>query len=258
MSATLPKTTNLPTCPYKGLMPYTEEDALFFFGREGECEIITANLRAARLTLLYGMSGVGKSSVLQAGVTHTLLEQAQQRLDDFQFPGFAPVVFRDWQSDPLEGLSRQIEQTILSLFERFDLEPVLATSNLADLLKAWTERTKGKLLIILDQFEEYFLYHPHEEGEGAFAYEFPLAVNRPDLKVNFLISIREDQLSRLDRFKGRIPSLFDNYLRIDYLNREEAEKAIREPLAQFNHLLPKGQNYLEIEDALVQAVLEQV
>ena len=32
-------------CPYKGLMSYDEEDAEFFFGREAETEIITANLR---------------------------------------------------------------------------------------------------------------------------------------------------------------------------------------------------------------------
>ena len=53
-------------------MPFTEEQAPFFFGRDAEREIITANLIAARLTLLYGPSGVGKSSVLNAGVVHHL------------------------------------------------------------------------------------------------------------------------------------------------------------------------------------------
>ena len=58
--------------PYKGLMPYDEADAPFFFGREAEAEIISANLMASRLTLLYGPSGVGKSSVLRAGVVRRL------------------------------------------------------------------------------------------------------------------------------------------------------------------------------------------
>ncbi len=44
--------------PYVGLDPYSEGDAPFFFGREGEQRIITANLRSSRLTLLYGSSGV--------------------------------------------------------------------------------------------------------------------------------------------------------------------------------------------------------
>ncbi len=55
-------------CPYKGLQPYTEEDRDYFFGRERDQEIIASNLFAASLTVLYGASGVGKSSVLRAGV----------------------------------------------------------------------------------------------------------------------------------------------------------------------------------------------
>lgn len=51
--------------PYKGLMPYSEQDAPFFFGRETDRRIILSNLMALRLTLLYGASGVGKSSVLR-------------------------------------------------------------------------------------------------------------------------------------------------------------------------------------------------
>ena len=66
--------------PFKGLTPYREEDATFFFGREREQEIIIANLHAYPLTLLYGGTGVGKSSVLRAGVAHRLRQQAQANL----------------------------------------------------------------------------------------------------------------------------------------------------------------------------------
>ena len=62
-------------------MPFTEEQAEYFFGREEERKIIAANLMASRLTLLYGPSGVGKSSVLNAGVAHDLrAEAADSRL----------------------------------------------------------------------------------------------------------------------------------------------------------------------------------
>ena len=67
-----PRLPRVRECPYTGLMPFTEEQAEFFFGREAEREIIAANLMASRLTLLYGPSGVGKSSVLNAGVVHDL------------------------------------------------------------------------------------------------------------------------------------------------------------------------------------------
>ncbi len=39
--------------PYKGLVPYEEEDAQFFFGRDDDIDIIIANLIAYKLTILY-------------------------------------------------------------------------------------------------------------------------------------------------------------------------------------------------------------
>ena len=46
----------------------TELDAFLFFGRSWETEVVSANALASRLTILYGPSGVGKSSLLQAAV----------------------------------------------------------------------------------------------------------------------------------------------------------------------------------------------
>ena len=80
------------------------------------------------------------------------------------------------------------------------------------------------------------MYHPGEDGEGSFAVEFARAVNRRDLRVSFLVSMREDSIAKLDFFKGRIPNLFDNYLRIDRLDREQAREAIVRPVEQFNRL----------------------
>ena len=65
--------------PYLGLVPYTEEDARFFFGRERDQRVVVANLFASHLTLLYGASGVGKSSLLRAGVIKELRERTAQR-----------------------------------------------------------------------------------------------------------------------------------------------------------------------------------
>ncbi|HYZ88082.1 MAG TPA: hypothetical protein VE620_02185, partial [Myxococcales bacterium] len=54
--------------PYVGLDYFAERDADLFFGRDAERQMIIGNLRASRLTLLYAQSGVGKSSLLRAGV----------------------------------------------------------------------------------------------------------------------------------------------------------------------------------------------
>ena len=53
-----------PASPYQGLTVFEDSDldALLFFGRERENEVVAANLIASRLTVLYGPSGVGKSS----------------------------------------------------------------------------------------------------------------------------------------------------------------------------------------------------
>ena len=239
--------------PYKGLMPYDEADAPFFFGREAEAEIITANLMASRLTLLYGPSGVGKSSVLRAG------RRAPPSLPCSGEPHRAghPRV----RGRRLQRVARRPDHVPFCrggergglLLPRADANP--AKGSLVDTFRFWSERIEGDLIIILDQFEEYFLYHSQEDGEGTFAVEFPRAVNRQDLRTSFLISVREDALAKLDRFKGRIPSLFENYLRIDHLDRAAARSAIELPIAEYNRL-HKGD--ASIEPALVEAILDQI
>jgi WD40 repeat protein len=248
----------LPPTPYKGLVPYSEEDAPFFFGRDAECEIITANLLASRLTVLYGTTGVGKSSVLRAGVAHRLRQQAQENLVRRGAPEFAVLVFSSWGDDPVAGLASLAYAAVERALGVPWSEPMPASRSLLEVLRTCTERLGGDLLIILDQFEEYFLYHGEEDGEGTFAVEFPRAVNRRDLRVSFLTSIREDALAKLDRFKGRIPNLFNTYLRLQHLDYEAGRAAIEKPLAQFNRLLASGEAQVFIEPALIEAVLEQV
>jgi hypothetical protein len=230
-------------------MPFTEEQAPFFFGRDADREIITANLLAAPLTLLYGPSGVGKSSVLNAGVVHHLRRSGR----DLQFTGgsskFAIVSFRTWRDDPLAGLERTIEQETGTKGKG---------DTFADRLQSAAGAVERDILIILDQFEEYFMYHPGEDGDGTFAVEFPRAVNRRGLRASFLVSMREDSIAKLDFFKGRIPNLFDNYLRIDRLDRHQAREAIVRPIEQFNRLAGDKSGPYTVEPGLVDAVLDQV
>jgi hypothetical protein len=250
----------VPEGPYKGLMPYSEEDAPFFFGRKSESEIIIANLMASRLTLFYGASGVGKSSVLRAGVVHHLGELAKRNLAERGEPEFAIVYFNSWRDDPLAGLVMEVQKSVGKALNFQAAEPASNSRRLDKILQELAQSLGGDLFIILDQFEEYFLYHGQEEGKGSFAIEFPRAVNRADLRTSFLVSIREDGLAKLDRFKGRIPNLFDNYLRIDHLDLEGARDAIRKPIAEWNRikkLKGAGQEF-DIETPLVEAALGQV
>src|SRR5206468_5093766 len=85
-----------PPSPFKGLAPFDDSDldALLFFGRERESEVIAANLMASRITVLYGPSGVGKSSILRAGVAHRLRREEEVEV----------VVFSTWTGDPVGSL----------------------------------------------------------------------------------------------------------------------------------------------------------
>ena len=250
--------TNVRSSPYKGLMPYAEEDAALFFGREAEKEIIAANLQAYRLTLLYGASGVGKSSVLRAGVAHHLRQLAAQAVTERGALEFVVVVFSSWRDDSVPHLIASIRDSVADAL--VGASPAISppSGSLVETLAQWTSQIDCELLVILDQFEEYFLYHPQEDGEGTLAVELPRAISRPGLRANFLLSIREDSLAKLDRFKGRIPNLFDNYLRIDHLDRRAGREAIEKPIAHFNRLQTTTSSPITIEPPLIDAVLDQV
>jgi hypothetical protein len=249
---------SIPPAPYKGLVPYTDNDYALFFGRDAERAIIVANVRSSRFTLLYGPSGVGKSSVVGAGVVHFLRERAKQNLQKRGTPEFAVVYFNQWRDNPIADLLRAVRETVEKLLGKtFPDDEAFQNKSLDEQLKVWAERVNGALLILLDQFEDYFLYHPNEDGPGTFAYEFPLVVTDSQAHVNFVISIREDALAKLDRFEGRIPTLFDNYIRVDHLDRTAARDAIVKPIEQYNKGIGDQGFRVSIEPALVEAVLDE-
>jgi WD40 repeat protein len=217
-----------PPGPFKGLAAFedTDLDALFFCGREREREIVVANLLASRLTVLYGPSGVGKTSLLRAAVAHSLRSAHDASV----------VVFSSWAGDPRAGLGEAIDAAT-------GLE---SSGTLSQRLRA-----AGETYVILDQFEEYFLYHE----QGPFADELADAIADPGLRASFLLGLREDALAKLDAFKGKIPNLFANYLRLDHLDREGARAAILGPVERYNELT--GEN-VRVEPELVDAVLNEV
>ncbi|HMA97799.1 MAG TPA: hypothetical protein VKP30_34170 [Polyangiaceae bacterium] len=237
--------------PYRGLVPYTEEDSEWFFGREDETELIGANLQSARLTLIYGTSGAGKSSVLRAGVIYRLSQDIRDNRVRYGHPEFAVAYFRSWCGNVTKNLVETIRAAAATALDARD--PGTNKGSVVDECRLACTKLEGRLLLILDQFEEYFLYHPlGHEFENVLA---DLA-NSPDLPVNVLISMREDSLARLDRFKGKIPNLFSNYLRVKHLERESARSAIVEPVNRYRKLYPE--EAIDVEPDLVERVLDSV
>jgi WD40 repeat protein len=250
-------TVRPPDSPYKGLVPYDEQDAELFFGRSREIRVIVANLLASRLTLLYGPSGVGKSSVLQAGLLRQLKRQAAENLARHGRPEHAVLLFREWRTDPLAGLRAAVQRAVGETLGLPDFAPPVASGPLARTLRDWSEYLNGDLLIVLDQFEEHLLYQAQAEA-GSFGDELAQVINEPELRCNVMLSLRDDALAGLDRFKGRIPTLFENYLRMDHLDAESAREAIGRPPVAFSARYLGPDQRVEIEPELIETVLPEI
>jgi WD40 repeat protein len=224
-----------PESPYKGLNAFedTELDALLFFGRERETEIVTANLIASRLTVLYGPSGVGKSSLLRAAVARSLRSLPEQPL---------VVVFSSWSDDPSVALAEAVA------------EAAGVASNGSAVAALQQAQSTRDVYVVLDQAEEYFLYHADDSGPGSFAEALPAILGAPT-RVNVLVSLREDSLAKLDRFTGRIPGLFANTLRLDRLDRTAARTAVLRPVERYAELTGEQ---VSVEPELVERVLDDV
>jgi WD40 repeat protein len=222
-----------PPTPFKGLAPFqdTELDAQLFCGRDREREVIVANLLASRLTVLYGASGVGKTSLLRAAVTPALR----------RIPDAGVVFYSSWAGDPRRGLGEAIDSAV----------GIESNGSLTERLAGASHVVGGEIYVILDQFEEYFLYHERDE----FSDELAAAIREPGLRANFLLGLREDALAKLDAFKSRIPNLFANYLRLDHLDTEGGRAAILGPVERYNELTGEA---VAVEPELVDAVLDQV
>jgi len=234
--------------PYKGLAPFDDSDvdALLFFGREWETEVVAANVLASRLTVLYGPSGVGKSSLLRAGVVRALRQAGN--------PSPAVAYFGTWAGDPLVGLEEAARASVADTLGR---EPVGAPGGLTDRLAAWSAELGTELCLLIDQLEELFLYHPAKTGAAGFVELLPELVLRPGLRLNVLLGVRDDALAQLDVFKERIPGLFMNSLRIDHLDRAAGRDAILGPLGGYAAIAGAGAA-MTIEPELVDEVLDQV
>jgi len=245
-----PAAAELDVCPYKGLLPYTEDDNRYFFGREHDIETIVANVLASPLTVLYGASGVGKTSVLQAGVVPRLRKES---------PPAAVVLYRNWQLPEVgKALNRAIQDAIHKVRPS---SPAVDLGLPLDqfLLKSIAE-ARVSVLFLLDQFEEYCFYVPAPSSATGLDAQLARVINSRKIDANFILSLRQDNLSTLERFRLRIPNLMANMLRLDHLDPGAAEQAVVEPLNAYNRLVaePAGQPSVLPEEGLAARIIHEI
>jgi hypothetical protein len=127
---------------------------------------------------------------------------------------------------------------------------------LVDRLRSWADASDATLLLVLDQFEEFLLYHGDSWQPGGAASELAEVLSERNLPANVLIGLREDALASLDRFKGRVPYLFENYLRLEHLEPAAARQAILGPLDVWRKAHPDDPVWAE--PGLVETLLDEV
>src|SRR5262249_9203872 len=146
------------------------------------------------LTVLYGDSGVGKSSLINAR-----LPQALEEIE----PDWITIACSEWQG----GCEERLEAAIPAALE----QPI--SGGLAKTLLSFSDKTGQPILLVLDQLEEYFLYH--SRGLGTLEAELAKLINRRVSPVRVLFSLRSDGLFLLDRLRLRIPNIFANMLLVE-------------------------------------------
>lgn len=201
----------LPDRPYKLLDFYEAKDAPIFFGRSAETHTLSSLIHAHRLVLLYSASGAGKTSLLLAGVVPRL-EGADS---DYE------TLYLRVLDNPSDVIRRSVQR-------RFSDVDLPEGGSLVDFLSAVTSAVDKTLVIILDQFEEFFMrFNPNMRE--AFIAELGALHDARDVPVKIVLSLREDWLASVNEIRERIPEVFYIDQRLLPLTREQAHQAITEP-----------------------------
>jgi hypothetical protein len=243
-----------PENPWLGLFSYSEDTRAYFHGRDDETAELARRVQRKLLTVLFGQSGLGKTSLLRAGIVPRLRAE-----------GYCPIYVRIDYARESPSPSEQIKRAILratsaaghwtrpgSAIEGESLWEFL--HHRGDLLRDASGRTLMPLLIF-DQFEEVFTLGQADDAGRLRAREFlsdlaDLAENRPPAGLEarieeddeaaadfdfaradyrILIALREDYLAHLEGMKTLMPSITQNRMRLARMNGAQALSAVIKP-----------------------------
>jgi tetratricopeptide (TPR) repeat protein len=240
--------------PWLGLDSFSEETRGYFHGREEEIAELARRVQRKVLAVLFGQSGLGKTSILRAGIVPRLRRE-----------GFCPVYVRIDYSRDAPAPSEQIKQAIFRATEEQGTWTQAGTAvageslweflhHRDDVLKDASGRTLTPLLIF-DQFEEIFTLGQADDVGRQRAAQFledlaDLVENRPPRELEaridaddslserfdfaradyrILIALREDYLAHLESVKGQMPSITQNRMRLARMTGAQALAAVTKP-----------------------------
>ncbi|MGA7539615.1 MAG: hypothetical protein WBW93_12710 [Steroidobacteraceae bacterium] len=240
--------------PWLGLASFTEETRSFFFGREEEVAELSRRVQRKLLTVLFGKSGLGKTSILRAGLVPRLREHR-----------FCPVYVRiDYSRDtpePAEQIKAAIRRAASASGQWTQVGVAAAGESLWEFLHHRDDVLRDASgatiipLLIFDQFEELFTLAQSDDFGRARAARFveelaDLVENRAPKELEaqlerdeaaterfdftrgdyrVLIALREDYLAPLESLKRVMPSVSQNRLRLAPMTGEQALQAVLQP-----------------------------
>jgi tetratricopeptide (TPR) repeat protein len=249
--------------PWPGLLAFSEDFSRFFFGRSVELDDLFRRVRRETLTVLYAQSGLGKTSLLQAGLFPRLRAE-----------GFLPVPIRldHGEAEPAlradaDPPGRQITQAIATAIRdrglRETSNPLAAPGPweyLHEVNFSLPDETGSPLMpvLVFDQFEELFTLGMGRRDGGQFAdrviqvlgdlienrppralekqlAQDPALVDRYDFtrgNYRVLLSLREDYLPHLHGLRDDIGSIILNNVRLTRFDRRQALEVVERPAAE--------------------------
>jgi ABC-type oligopeptide transport system ATPase subunit len=215
--------------PYKELQAYTEADQEFFFGREEEIKAVEARINKYGVVGLFGESGTGKTSLVNAGIVPI-----------FKTNGFIIVSVR-CLDEPIKRVREELLKTLKE--KRISIQSIeeLAASDTFPRsiiqLRSIVDKENINLIIIIDQFEELFTRALEAEKKDlAKGITESLAVSPIKGKIYFLLSLREDYIGELWDWSHLydLENAWIHQYRIKRLNKEKAFEVIVQPLYRLN------------------------
>jgi hypothetical protein len=241
--------------PWPGLSAFDEAAQRFFNGRGEESAALRRLVMQAPLTILFAASGLGKTSLVQAGLFPLLrkdslpvyvrldprehevplIDQAKaalqaeigkRRVDAPAFRGAESL----WEYLHRAGLEFWSEDnrllTPLFVFDQFEEVFTLGATNAAAVA-----RLRNDLADLIENRMPASLAARVQENESAGA---GLALDNQRYKV--LLSFREDFLAAIEGWKREIPSMMRNRLRLLPMSGEQAFEAVNKTAP---HLAPE-------------------
>ena len=219
-------------CPYRGLLPFREEDSSFYFGRESYIRQLDETLARNNLVAVVGASGSGKSSLVQSGLVPRLRRSGRNPVWEIAMmrPGVDPF---HALADVILPLIEPQTSGIALVKKRAELVELMRTRKtpLWDLTSEALRQQRGtdRLLLVVDQWEELYVECKDESLATRFIEQIIESTSQSNTALSVVFTIREDFYRHILTNRALLDRLRDARVDLGPMNDSERREAIERP-----------------------------